>query len=350
MDVKKGGQKMEYYDIEKTEGNFSEKELINGIEGKNTKLSRPDAFRFFLKRNPKERLKVIESVIDNNEQPYKLRLMAINDLGETQTAENQKILLKKVDTKDDRLLIRVAKSLGKIGDAKALAELEKVKVNSSSLAFESLNFARQLISYRTRSNKELIKAPSPKNLLKVDEKKAVKLEMKMAYSRKIDPAIKQAQLQLPALKLSSQGVAQIHCRTDEFLLAFNESFQAQKDFQSLTKANAIPMIMLKKRECPDEYFLHHYFFTQPSDKKGELLLTGVRPGGTITYSGNVVIEKDSFSFSFKTVKNPYVAGLELSGQYDFKTQSFTFSKALSETTIDRELIPKKIPRKALAAG
>lgn len=338
------------FDIEKTEGNFTLQELKKGIEGKNAKLSRTDAFRIFLKSNPNDRNKVIELVIDSNEQPYKLRLMAINDLGKTQSAENQKLLLKKIDTKDDRILIRVAKAIGKIGDAKALAELEKVKVNSSSLAFESLQFARQLISYRTRANKELIKAPSPRNLIKVDEKKAIKLDLKMAYSRKIDPAIKQAQSQLPALMLSSESVAQIHCRTDEFLLVFNENFLVQKDFQTLDRSNAIPMTMLRKRDCPEEYFLSHYFFTQPTDKKGELLLTGVRPGGTVTYSGNVVMEKDAFSFSFKTVKNPYVAGLELTGRYDFSTKSFSFSKAVSETTINRVLVPKKIPRKAVFSG
>lgn len=335
------------YDIEKIEGNFSEKDLIKGIEGKFASLSRTEAFSIFLKRAVKDRNKIIESVIENNEQPYKLRNMAINDLGNTQSAENQKILLKNINTKDDRILIRVVKSIGKIGDAKALAELEKVKVNSSSLAFESLEFAKQLISYRTRSNKELIKTPSAKSLLKVDEKKAVKLEMKMAHPKKIEPAIKQAQSQFPALKLSSQGVAQIHCRTDEFLLVFNESFQDQKDFQTLSRSNAIPMTMLKKRECPDEYFLSHYFFTQPSEKKGELILTGVRPGGTITYSGKVIIDKGSFMFSFKTVKNPYVAGLEMTGEYDYETQSFKFTKALSDITIDRKLVPKKIPKKAV---
>jgi hypothetical protein len=217
--------------------------------------------------------------------------------------------------------------------------------NSSSYALESVKFAKQLIAYRTRHKDESIPIPSARKLIQVNPKTAVRLETRMANPRKLKAALESAQVQLPAIKLAKSGMAQIFCRHEEFLMVFNENFRDAKAFESLKKEKGIPMLLLRKRECPDEYFLTHYFFTHPSEK-GEIILSGVRPGGTITYSGIVKVTKDHFNFSFKTVNNLYFAGLQMSGEFNYELQNFGFTEALSDMTIDRKKNPMKIPKKA----
>ena len=223
------------YDVEKSTGNYTEKELLKGINGKLSGLSRGEAMRMYLLKNPKNKRQVMETVIGDKGQSYKLRNMAINELGKKVSADNEAILLKNLNTSDDRILTRVAKALGRTGDTKALAQLQKLRINSSSYAYQSVKFARELIAYRTRNKAETIPLPSSRLLIKVDPKKGIKLETRMANPRKLEKALKVAQAQLPAIKLSNKGIAQIFCRQEEFLIVFNEDFKDAKAFNSLKK-------------------------------------------------------------------------------------------------------------------
>ena len=333
------------YDIEKVLGNYSEKDLIKGIGGKLKSLSRVDAMELYLTKKPKDKNKLMQNVLEDTQQPYKLRLTAIQELGKEPTTENMEKLHSNLHTKDDRILSRLAKTLGKVGDKKTLNELKKVKVNSTSTAYHDIAFAKALIAYRNRLKDETLKQPAPTEILKMDARKAKRIGVRMANIRKMTDELNKSELPLLGLNVTAEGATQLNCQNEELLFTFNEQFKSGKDLTSMTKEKGIPFVLLKRRDCPEEYVLSHYFFTQPSKKKNEVIVTGVRPGGTVTYTGVINLGKKNFKLSLKTIKNQYSAAIQVDATYDYDMKEFNVDEALSSAVIDRK-IPKKIPRKA----
>lgn len=337
-------------DIEKIDESLSEEVLIEAIKGRDPTLPRLTALKQFAKRVSARKREVFQSVIEDSSQPYEMRYTTARELGKEHTIENQEILVRSLKIKDERILSGASYALGCIGDEKALEPLEAIDIRPDSRAYEDVLFAKHLIAYRLRLKKHLFVPPPVEDLLTVDKSKATEFTTKIADTSQLKKIYEQVKHQLPAVPLSDKGALQITCRSTEFLLIFNQKFQSKSEFATLHSSNALPMIYLKKGYCPDRYFLVNYFFTHPSDERDELILTGTRPSGALSYSGTVKISDDEYEFAIKAVKSRYTAPLDIEGSYNFKTRKYTFKKALGQITIDRKQSPASIPKKALMSG
>lgn len=333
-------------DVESLDDALSEDELIEAIQGRRPELPRLNALKHFVTLDSPQKRKVFQSVLEDTSQPSKVMYTAAFELGKEHTRENREILVKSLKIKDDRVLRGASRALGLIGDEKALEQLEALNVPPKSIASQDVLFAKHLIAYRLKLNKHRFALPRASDILTVDKRHAAKFTSKTAAPAHVKDIYKQVKHQLPAIPLSEQGALQITCRSTEFLLAFNRDFQSKPQFEMMRSKNALPMVFLKKGFCPEHYFLVNYFFTHPSDEPGKLILTAVRPGGIIAYSGTVIISGDEYRFSFNSVKSRYTAALDVEGTYNIKTQKYAFIKSLGQTAIDRETSPAGIPKEA----
>ena len=334
-------------DIEKMNKSLSDDDLIEAIQGRRPDLPRLTALKQFAKRVSARRKEVYQSVIEESSQPYEMRHAVALELGKEHTLENQRILLRSLKIKNDRVLSGVLYALGHIGDEKALEQLEVLDLRPDSRAYKDVLFTKYLIAYRLRLNKHRFVPPPAEELLNIDRGQATKFTTKMADSAQLKKFYKQVKHQLPAIPLSDKGALQITCRSTEFLLIFNQNFQQKREVATLRSSNALPTVFLKRGHCPERYFLVNYFFTHPSDKKDELILIGTRPSGALSYSGTVKMSDDEYKFAIKTVKSRYTAALEIEGSYNIKTRKYTFKKALGQITIDRKLNPAGTPKKVV---
>lgn len=333
-------------DVERVDGRFTDAKLKKAIGGKDASLSSDAAFRLYFKKQRRDESTLLKSVIANTQLPYKTKMLAIQELGRAGTKTAQNALMENLKEDDPRVLSKTARTLGQIGDKAALEKLKTLNLRKTNFAYEQVEFAKKLIAYRKRINDTRFTAPSSNRIIPLNARKTTQIETGTARIRHPETLLAETQKHVAGLALTFDGAAEIHCRDDQFLLTFNQDFNDRRQLQSMKEGNALPLVLLRKRHCPDHYYVNHYFFTHPSRRGNFLTLIGARPGGTLTYFGQAKVEEDHFSFSFQAVQNRYVAGLQMEGRYDFDARQFSFSRAESNIDIDREKNPLQIPKEA----
>lgn len=334
-------------DIEKFDKSLSDDELIEAIEGKRPAMPPLTALKHFVTKASPLRGEVYEKLIKDSSQAPEIRKLAALEMGREHQPKYQDILIRGLKTKHERLLGAIAYSLGKIGDEKALSQLEELEVHPESSAQQNIVFAKHLIAYRNQLNSHRFVPPKADELLPVDESKSIEFDTVTLDAERFKGVNDQVKHSLPATPLSEKNVLQITCRSTEFLLAFTKQFESKQSIASLRKTNALPKVLLKKGYCPDEYFLAYYLFTHPSKKKDELILIGTRPSGVISFSGMVKLSDDECSFKIESVKSRYTAALNMEASYSLKTKKYTLKKTISQTSLDTKNNPPGTPTRSI---
>jgi hypothetical protein len=192
----------------------------------------------------------------------------------------------------------------------------------------------------------VIKKPSGKSIVSVNRKKSRELKLSKFPKQKLGKSLDQVKERLGSIDLSEKLATRLQCGHEEMILSFTKEFDTKAGINSLTKNKGIPLIMLKKRGCPEEFFVSHYFFATPSKKKNEIDIQGVRPNGTITYSGTLMLGKEDSVCTLKGVKNIYDAAIDVEVVINHEEQYIKANKAISDTSIDRKSNPYRIPKPA----
>ena len=331
-------------DIEKQIEPLNEDELIEGIGGQRPSLSPLAALKEFATRGSPRESEILSAVLDDASQLHASRRLATLGLGRVQTAENQGTLLRHLEIADARLLADVAQSLGRIGDEQALERLEATEVQEEGRARGAVEFARSLIAYRLRLNRNLIPAPLASELVEIDRERAVSFEVQKADPAVVAEVLEGVSPRLPGIQLADRGAVRIDCGASSYLLMLNHDFRTRRGLSTLRSRNAVPVVMLKEAHCPERYFLAHYLFTHPSESADELVLTVTRPRGDISHVGTVSVGSNAHRFSLRSVASRYTAAVEVEGSLDLAAFEFTFGTALSHTTVTAERLPAGVPR------
>ena len=290
------------------------------------------------------RREVFQSVLKDTKHHPSARRTVARELGTELQPENQAILLRSLRVKQDLVLASVAQSLGRIGDEKALDQLEKVDLAGRSAAAAAVGFAKTLIGYRHRLDKHMIDPPPESKLLQVAD--PITFRAGRAKPETVQEALGEIGRDLPAVRLIAEGASRLVCRSDEFLLLFTEEFQSAGALGTLRSKSALPMVLLKKGLSLERYSLSQYIFTQPSGRRGGIVLLGTRPGGALTYVGSVQAAGNAFSFTLKSVESRYAAPVDVEGRYNTVTRALTLSRSLSGVTVAAKASPAATPREA----
>ena len=331
-------------DIEKLDETLSPDDLVDVVRAKRDRGSVVGALKQFRRVPIGRRREVFQSVLGDTKQHPTVRRTVARELGAELQPENQAVLLRSLKVKQDLVLASVAQSLGRIGDEKALDQLEKVDLPARSSAAAAVGFAKTLIGYRHRLDKHLIDPPPESKLLEVAD--PITFRAGRAKPETVQEALGETGRELPAVRLTAAGATRLVCGSDEFLLLFAEEFQSASALATLRSKSALPMVLLKKGLSLERYSLSQYFFTQPSGQRGGIVLLGTRPGGALTYVGSVQAAGNTFSFTLKSVESRYAAPLDVAGRYNAGTRALTLSRSLSGVTVAAKARPAATPREA----
>lgn len=332
-------------DIEKIDETLSEDSLIEVIRAKRDMSAVLSALKLHARFSPKRRREVFGMVLEDPEHSSRAKRLAARQLGTEPEAENQAFLIRELNIKEPTVLASVAQSLGRIGDEEALVELEKIQMPSDRRAAASVAFAKTLLSYRHRLDRNLITPPGETELVEVTEAETFQIEQ--PDSDTVTTAIQEVQAELPAVPLTVDGAAKLTCRSTELLLVFSEAFRTTRSTRTIRTRSALPMVLLKKGLSLERFGLAQYFFTQPSETPDSVEILGTRPSGALTYAGKVKVSDAGFDFTLKSVDTKYAPAIDLEGRYNPRTRSFEFSRALSSTQVaasqeKRAVTPSKV--------
>jgi hypothetical protein len=332
------------FDIERFGENLSDDDLFGIVLGKGDEESMLGALKELFRRKTPRQLEICRRVLDDTDQSAEARKTVAVQLGTERLAENQELLLQHLKTNDPAVFARIAQSVGKIGDEEALKLLEEIEPPNVGTAQRSLDFAKSLMAYRLRLDRNLIALPTDTDLVEVTN--GIPIEITKVEANDVRKAFEDVKKHLPAVSLAAEGATKLTCPSIELLLVFTEKFHEPEALESVLDRSALPLVLLKKAYSLGRYFLSQYLFTQPSEDRKEVELLGTRPRGDLTYVGRIQISEKGFEFNLRSVDSLYASAIEVEGYYDPEQQAFNFTKAVSTTNVAASKTKPRIPRKA----
>src|SRR5215207_1491817 len=334
-------------DIETFGERLSDDDLVEMVRARRDERSVLGALKELSRRESPPRPDIFRDVLDDPGQSARAKKTVVAQLGTERRHESQQLLLRHLDATDPSLFAGIVQSLSKIGDEQALQRLEETEAPDDATARRSLGFARSLLAYRLRLDRNLIEPPSDAEMVGVTG--GITFETARAEAETVREALEQVKKHLPAVPLAEEGAAvKLTCRSTELLLVFTEEFQDPKSLETLREQSALPLVLLKKGLSLEHYFLEQYFFTQPAKGREGAALLGVRPRGDLTYAGKIQVSENGYTFTLKSVDTRYAPSIEVEGRYDPNEQAVEFTKAVTSTRVAGRENTAGTPRRAPA--
>ena len=319
------------FDTERFGEKLSDDDLIEIVQGKDDMDSISRAVKELSRRSTPGRLEIYKRLLDDPSLRLTVKETVAFQLGTKRLAENQELLLQHLKTREPSLFNTIVQSLGKIGDKRALKQLEQIEAPNVAFSRDTLEFAKSLMSYRMRLNKNLIAPPPGNDILEVTN--GIPIKFTKAEAKEVREAFRHVEGDLPAVTLAKEAATKLTWPTVELQLVFTDKFQEPNSLESIQYKSALPIVLLKKAHSLGRYFLSEYFFTHPSEDGKEVVLLGVRPSGKLTYTGKIQISGEEFEFQLMSVDSLQLPTIELQGTYEPKQRSFDFARAISSTKV-----------------
>ncbi len=326
--------------------NLSDNEIVNIIYENNDEPTVLEAIGELSRREISNRLDIYRDILNDENSGKRSKIIVAGHLGFESTDANQELLLKVLEDGNDFLFRSAVNSLGKIGNEKALKQLEKIVLPSNSSNKQILEFSKSLLAYRLRINKHLIEIPSEMSIANISNRGTIKF--KKAEKDEVKEAINDVKKEIPAVGLQLDGATKLICDSTEFLLIFTNDFHKSQEMESLKDYQALPIIILEKNDYPENYFLSTYLFTHPSGDGANTTLIGVNIRGYVTYVGTFLNQFENIQMN--SLKSRYVSAINVAGYYDFNQQFFKFSKALSGSLLASGPVSSNTPEKIQYLG
>ena len=331
-------------DVEKFGENLSDDKLVELIRSGREEESVLGALNELSRRKSARQFDIFRHVLDDPAQSLRAKKTVAARLSAQPLNESQELLIRHLTTKDPTLFAKIAQSLGKVGDQRALERLEATTPPNEKVARRTLEFATTLLTYRLRLNRHLLPTPSEADLVKVTD--GIPFKTEAADPETLRRAIAQAQKDLPAVPLAPDRGVKLTCRTTELLLLMAAEFQEPATLRTIRERPALPLVLLKRGLSLDRWSLDRYLFTHPSKGGRQVALLGTRPSGELTYAGIAQASEQGFSFSLRSVDTRYAAAIEVEGRYDPEQRSLELTKAISSTEIAAKTRKPRQPQRA----
>ena len=137
------------------------------LTGKSKALPKTLAMNLLQNQEYHNKLKDLQSVLENNNESATLRYLAATNLGRTNVADAQDILIKNIQIDDDLVLSGIVEALGRVGDVEAIPALLNIKITKNEFVSSKANFAVSLISYRFGLEGNELSIPTEEEYLKL---------------------------------------------------------------------------------------------------------------------------------------------------------------------------------------
>ena len=324
---------MSNYDVEgplSLGDKLSDDDLLQMAKYPKTVQAGVAALKLLSRRPERVRMDAFREVLRGPKHSMRSKLTVASALVEVPTRESQELLVGTLETSDGRVMRRAAQSLGAIGTIDALDALENVQPPTDDAAtMTTLQFAKQRISYRFRSDRHLIKIPSPEKLLQVKGDRRIEFPDLSQVKDELQSEARALPCRLPALDVVDRGAQPVRCLGHDLLFAFRREFSNLTAMRSLLERPAHPLILFKWWSCPEGLAPDTLLFTQPLSDD-EVGLVGTRPSGATVYGGRLRLADDRFIFTIGAVPSIYAAPVRLQGEYDARVGTWSIAEGLTD--------------------
>jgi hypothetical protein len=252
--------------------------------------------------------------------------MSLGDLG---TAAATEALVAHLTTGDESVLTAILSSLGRIGDATALAAIERVDPMLSGVAAERAAFAASLIAHRLDLPGHPL--PHPAGRQAHDEPPTKESDDQECHRLRItraDPA--DAELCLRSLarrplgaELLEEPMYQLRCGRNRWMAVLTRGLGVPGGVERLVRRKSLPAVVAQRDPATGRYVASFLVLSSPDEKSGGAHLFVHRVDGGQISAGRVRVEGDAGTFWLHPVEGPRPYTLSMAGRVDAGGLVFT---------------------------
>jgi hypothetical protein len=303
-------------------------------------IPRLRAILFLRASEHSEKLATLASLInDENEKP-RVRIVAAMGLYEMNTVQSRKALLdvsQKVS--EETTLAAIAQSLGMIGDQKTLQAIHAMQSRAKGFAKKQAAFAASLISYRLNLPGAEVSFPQANQLLPLTGNEEIQ-QTTVALAKADEAALCLRGLEREpfGIAFASKPMYQIICQPNKLMLLLNEDFAGEDAAQKLHGRKSLLGLLARKSENSESYSASLLIFASPrKGQAGKLDLLLHRPTGDQLYAGTLDLEGGQMAFSVQAVDRPGISAIAFAGE--FASGRLKITDARSSTRARKRRLP-----------
>ena len=320
--------------------NFTSQKLLAIVKGLDSSIPRARAVVLLVESKLSSKEKILNELINDEREYAPIRHQSVIGLYSTKAEKSEVALLSSLKVvKNKHLQSTIVQMLGRIGSAKTLKKIIKLRNNSTGFAKTQVDFAASLISYRHNLKGHDLKFPTKSQLLNLSSKaKTQAMKVSAASKSERNIALKAVTKEPFGIQLSKASFLKVDCKPNEFILAINDEFNTDQGIKQLAKRKGIVGLYLLKSKESNTYSTAYIITSTPKGgNETEILLK--KPNGQTAYAGIADHSRNAAEFSIQSVKMPGSVAIKLKGK--LSGGKFIEMEAISDTVIS---VPRKIPK------
>jgi HEAT repeat protein len=286
-------------------------QLRNIIAGRDRSIPRIQAVALMSNSDFAEKHKDLEMLLENSQEPAKIRILAAAGLGDINKKEAMNALIKNTQIDDQSVLASIVRAMGKYGDRGSLESVLKAKERSEGFVASQAAFAAAVISYRLGLQGNDL--PIPTNILDVPNN-GKQIEISQANQKELKICLRSLGEESYGIKLSDKRAYQLSFGKTTDIMVLNQDFITQNAIEVLLERKAILGIVAEKNNEDGHYFVLYLVLASPSrDPPRMINLLLASPGGRILHVGKAEIKNNEIAFSVHSVAEVGIIPVKISG-------------------------------------
>lgn len=287
--------------------------LIHSVLGKDPSLSRARSINLVPSSQVSNREEVLRSVLENEGDDPSLRRLAAIALWRVNTAEAREALLAAAETvKDPTALLGVAKSLGRVGDERALAALQAIRGRDERPLVEQASFAASLLSYRLGLPGNDL--PVPHEFEKMPPSNQGSIRFVTPEPEEVERFFAGYQSEPYDIELSRESLRQVFCTGAVWMLALNRAFDNADGLAALRKRKSVVGLLASRNPEKGSYSVGFLLLAAPAQGRDHVDFLIHRSTGEPAWAGAITFDAGGEArFAIHTAGRIGIVPVEMEG-------------------------------------
>lgn len=268
-----------------------------------------------------EECKILSRIIANDKEDTDLRAIAAINLSLLPPEDAVRELISNLWNKEDVVLSKVIKSLGRIGGKNALEALDKISDIKSDFVRKELAFAKALISSRLGLDRKDLAFVEGADRKLEGKDHIVKFSITQIKTGELRKCLQSLEGSNYNVELSKNIGFKVECLGRiNFVFLLNNKYKNNL-LSGIINKKALFGLLARRSESTGTYAVQSVVLISPRDPATVEIMV-CRTDGEVLYSGSGHIKDGTMTFSITDIERPGSVQRQITGQVTDKTLEF----------------------------
>lgn len=294
---------------------FEVDELREVVFGGSGRMDRVLALSLLGRKSYPEKMRDLERILAEEQEPPRLRHTAAVALGHAGTSEALERLAAHLDVQHPVVLRGILEALRRLGGRQALDAIEaQLKEDWGGVP---ARWAATLLAFQLGTAGFDVEVPDPKGLVEADPKQAHPIEVASAEAEVVERSLSDLKTKAPALELTGEGALTLVCGDQQLLWLFNRAFAQPEGARLLMKRKAVVGVVAAHYTLEgDAWEIRYYALAQPAEGRRSTDILVMTTSGITAFAGHAEVREEAASFALQAVQRPGAVPVDIQGIYE----------------------------------